>query len=211
MSAEHDAQARLESLIDEHVRRGNVVPFPDMSKRRKKQGDAQATKVSVNGTGNAAVVGSHNKVTINNVHKSRKVVADVKPGEDHITDREAAELREMVHQLHANTGKSFQLIWSTLLRQVHAPTYRLIPLDQYQQAEAYLRKWLAHANDADPEASRKRHIRYIKTNQRKLDRPDGDLTDFLQAHFGKDGLRQCTVDELVVVRNQLVANWRHQF
>lgn len=215
MSVPHDAEARLESLIEKHTQSGNVLPFPAMPKRKRKRKSTtqKQSDITVSGTGNAVVTGSHNSVTINNVRKSRKVVADVKPGEEHITNREAAELRDLVHQLHANTGKSFQLIWSVLLRQVHAPTYRLIPLDQYPVAETYLRQWLARAAPPDETeaARRKRHIRYIKTNQRKLGRPDADVTAFLQEHFDKNGLRQCTVEELVTVREQLVAIWRHRF
>lgn len=208
MSGEQDAQARLEQVIEKHVRTGNVVPFPKMPRRRP---SPQPSPVSVRGIGNAAVVGSHNQVTIN--VSRRKVVADVKPGKDHITDDQAAHLQRLVHDIHARTSKEFQTIWSALLRHVHAPKYRLIRLDRYPEAEAYLTKWLGRTGPADEAAEevRKRHIKYIKTNQRKMGRPDAEVAQFLQQHFGKDGLRACTAEELAIVRAQLVERWRHIF
>lgn len=168
-------------------------------------------KVSVHGTGNAAVVGHHNQVTIN-VTRS-KVVAEVRPGKDHITDDQATRLQQLVRDVHERTGKEFQRVWSALLRHMRAPQYRLIRLERFPEAEAYLVQWLARTTPPDEtlEQLRKRHIRYIKTNQRKLGRPDADVTQFLQEHFGKDGLRACNVEELALVRARLVERWRHTF
>lgn len=208
MSGEGDAQKRLEQLIEKHVYSGNVVPFPGMSKRRRPA--PKPAQVSVRGTGNATVVGSHH-VTIN--VNQRKVVADVKPGKEHITDEQAARLQQLVYDVHERTGREFQHVWSVLLRHVQAPKYRLIRLDRFPEAEAYLVRWLGRAapESETVEQMRKRHIRYIKTNQRKMGRPDEDVTQFVQEHFGKDGLRACTVEELAIVRTQLVERWRHTF
>lgn len=208
MSGELDAQARMEQIIEQHVRSGNVIPFPNkMAKRRP---TAAPTQVSVRGTGNATVVGSHH-VTIN--VNQRKVVADVKPGKEHITDDQAARLQQLVHDIHERTGKEFQRVWSALLRHVQAPKYRLIRLERFPEAESYLVRWLGRAAPESEtlEQIRKRHIRYIKTNQRKLARPDAEVAAFVQEHFGKDGLRACTAEELAIVRTQLVERWRHAF
>lgn len=180
-----------------------------MSKRRPEP----KTRVSAHGTGNAAVVGSHNRVTIN--VNQRKVVADVKPGKDHITDAQAARLQQLVHDIHAQTGNEFQRIWSALLRREQAPKYRLIRLERFTDAEHYLTRWLTRAapqNDAETaEQLRKRHIKYIKTNQRRMQRPDEEVAQFVQKHFNKDGLRACSAEELAFVRAQLVERWRHTF
>lgn len=209
MSGERDAQARLEQIIEKHVRSGNVIPFPKMATKRRPT--AKPAQVSVRGTGNAAVVGSNNQVTINVTR--RKVVADVKPGKDHITDDQAARLQQLVRDVHERTGREFQRVWWALLRHVQAPKYRLIRLDRFPEAEAYLMRWLGRAapEGETNEQMRKRHIRYIKTNQRKLDRPDEDVAQFVQERFGKDGLRACTLEELVIVRTELVERWRHIF
>lgn len=213
MSAGNDAEARLEALLNSHIRQGNVVPFRRPKSKAPPKPGAAGPQVRVSGTGNAAVVGSHNSVTINVRTVRKKVVADVKPGEEHITDAEAARLHQLVHDLHKRTATPHQRIWTSLLRNVKAPTYRLIALDAFPQAESYLLKWLARSTpaDEDEERSRLRHIKYIKTNQRNLSKSDEELGNFLLDRFGKDGLRQCSVDELVVVRNELVARWRHAF
>jgi hypothetical protein len=211
---DRDAQSRLEEAIRKHVYGGNVVAFKKRDPAQPRAAtSSQAARVSITGTGNAAVLGSHNSVTINVRSARKKVVADVKPGEDHITDSEAARLQELVHDLHERTAQPYQRIWVALLRSVHAPTYRLIALEDFPQAESYLLKWLASAApvDEDEAHARSRHIRYIKVNQRKMGKPDEDITAFLADRFGKDGLHQCSVDELVVVRNELVKRWRHTF
>lgn len=212
MSGEQDAKARLEAVIAKHVYSGNVIPFPTMPKpQHRRKPPPPPSRVSIRGTGNAAVVGSHNQVTIN--VSRRKVVADVRPGKDHITDEQAARLQQLVHDIHARTQREFQAIWSALLRHVQAPKYRLIRLERFPEAEAYLVRWLGRAapQDETDEQMRKRHIRYIKTNQRKLGRPDEDVAQFVQEHFGKEGLRTCTAEELAIVRTQLVESWRHIF
>lgn len=212
MSVGNDAEARLESLLNSHIRQGNVVPFRRPKSKATPKPAPSGPQIRVSGTGNAAVVGSHNSITIN-VRKASKVVADIKPGEDHITDSEAARLQQLVHDLHERTATPYQRIWTALLRHVRAPQYRLIALDAFPQAETYLLKWLARSTpaDADEANTRSRHIKYIKTNQSKLMKSDEELAGYLMARFGKDGLRQCSIDELVIVRNELVARWRHTF
>jgi hypothetical protein len=216
MSVEHDAEARLASLVNTHLREGNVLPFrkpKPKSATRPKPEPAISARVSINGTGNAAVVGSHNSVTINVRGAIKKVVAEVKPGETHITDHEAARLQQLVREVHQRTGKPFQHIWPMLLRKVDAPTYRLIRLEEFTRAESYLLHWIGSTVPADESEaeSRARHTRYIKTNQRKMNKPDDELVHFLEKRFGKTGLRECSVDELAIVRNELVARWRHTF
>lgn len=216
MSVERDVEARLADALDAHIRGGNVLPFRRPSGEpgsRRKPAAALGATVSISGTGNAAVLGSHNQVTINVRQSRKKVVADVKPGEDHITDSEAARLQQLVHDLHERTAQPFQRIWVALLRSVNAPTYRLIALDNFPKAETYLLKWLARSTptDEDEAATRSRHIRYIKVNQRKMGRPDEDITAFLADRFGKQHLHECSTDELAIVRQELVKRWRHTF
>lgn len=216
MSVESDAEMRLASALDAHIRGGNVLPFrrpASGSGAKRKPASVPGATVSISGTGNAAVLGSHNQVTINVRQARKKVVADVRPGEDHITDSEAARLQQLVHDLHERTAQPFQRIWVALLRSVNAPTYRLIALGDFPQAEAYLLRWLASAAPADEDEAhcRSRHIRYIKVNQRKMGRPDEDIAAFLADRFGKQHLNECSTDELAIVRQELVKRWRHTF
>lgn len=213
MSAGNDAEARLEALLNSHIHQGNVVPFRRPKSKAPTKPAAAGPQVQVSGSGNAAVVGSNNRVTINVRTVRKKVVADVKPGEEHITDAEAARLQQLVQDLHKRTATPHQRIWTSLLRNVKAPTYRLIAVDAFPQAETYLLKWLARSAPADEDEAKRRarHIKYIKTNQRTLSKADEELEDFLMNRFGKDGLRQCSIDELLIVRNELVQRWRHTF
>lgn len=205
MSVEKDVENRLEEAIRKHAREGNIIPFPAKQTRTAKP---QGHAVTISGDGNAAIIGSNNHVSIH-VSRPRKIVAEVHPGMEHISDDQAARLQQLVHDVHLHTGKPFQLIWTSLLRHVSAPKYRLIRSERYKSAEDYMVRWLARTTrqDETEDQERKRHIRYIKTNQRKLGRPDEDVTAYLQKHFEKSRLRQCTLNELQKVRKELVHSW----
>jgi len=205
MSVEKDVENRLEEAIRRHAREGNIIPFPAKQTRTAKP---QGHAVTISGDGNAAIIGSNNHVSIH-VSRPRKVVAEVRPGAEHISDDQAARLQQLVHDVHLHTGKPFQLIWTSLLRHVGAPKYRLIRFGHFEAAESYLVRWLAHSTSRDEteEQERKRHIRYIKTNQRKLGRSDEEVAAFLRQHIGKSHLRDCALGELQKVRKQLVGKW----
>lgn len=210
MSVEQDAEEKLESLIQRAAKEGKVIPF-----RRKTEAKPQpAPTVTVSGHGNAAVIGSNNQVSINVTHTTRKVIANVKPGAVHITDRQAATLKEMVADICKKSGKTHQFVWNQLLRHMVVPQYRLIPAGAYPEALAYLERWLGrhsaadHAGD-DAWATRKRHLAYIKINQKKKGIPDSVINDFVHQCISKGTLSECTNRELEYVR-ALVKTWTQQ-
>jgi hypothetical protein len=203
-----DPEEVLESLIRKHVSEGNIIPFPKKPVARSAAKPANA--VTVTGHGNAAVVGSHNQISIKVLQPTRKVIAEVKPGAVHITDREAAKLKEMVADICKKSGKPHQFVWSQLLRHMVVPQYRLIPAGAYPDAVAYLERWLARFGHADQDddawATRKRHLAYIKINQKKKGLPDALLHEFVREVLGKTGLSDCSNSDLEKVRG-LVKAW----
>ena len=198
MSIEKDAAETLAEVIARHAQSGNVIQFPRKSQVRA------TPQISNHGDGNAVVVGSNNTVTVNVTR--RTVIAEVKPGTVHISDAQAARLKQLVHQVAAATKWSFQRIWTVLLDTQAVPRYRLIPAAGYPSAEQYMLDWLTRLA-GDDKLERKRHIRYIKTNERTLGRGPLDLVLFLGERFGKAGLRECTTSELGIVRRDLVGKW----
>lgn len=210
MSVEQDAEERLEALIGKLAKEGKVVPFPKRPVSPAKKMPAQS--VSVIGNGNAAVIGSHNQVSIN-VRTTRKVVANVKPGDVHISDRQAAILQGMVADICKKSGKTHQFVWGHLLRHMVVPQYRLIPAAAYHDATTYLERWLARYSPSveseDSWTERKRHLGYIKVNQKKKGIPDALVADFVHEVLGKDGLSECSNRELQYVR-ALVKTWTPQ-
>ncbi|KAF1008965.1 MAG: hypothetical protein GAK28_00597 [Luteibacter sp.] len=208
MSVERDAEEKLESLIRKMSREGNVVPFP-RHEGAKRKGEA-AQVLSLTGNGSAAVIGSNNQISINVVKTTRKVVAEVKPGAVHISDREAATLKEMVADICTKSGKSHQFVWNQLLRHMVVPQYRLIPAAAYPDAIAYLSKWLARLSptyeNEESEATRKRHLAYIKITQKKKGMADSLIVSFVKEVLKKPGLRECSNKDLEYVR-VLVKTW----
>lgn len=209
MSVERDAEERLEALIGKYAKEGKVIPFPSRTKAPRKAA-GQPASVSITGDSNAAVIGSHNHVSINITRK--KVIAQVKPGPVHITETQAATLKQLVSQVAKLSGKHYSFIYTKLCNHLGVTAYRLIPVGAFEDAENYLLRWLGRLGvavqaDEDAEATRKRHLAYIKINQKKAGRVDADVADFLQISFGKTSLTECTLHELEIVR-ALVKSWK---
>ncbi|NID14996.1 hypothetical protein [Luteibacter yeojuensis] len=201
-----DPEEYLEALIRKHAAEGNIIPFP---KNPLKRAVAPSAPVVVNGDGNAAVYGSNNHISINVVRTTRRVVAEVKPGTVHITDRQAALLKDLVSVVCKASGKSHQFVWNQLLRHMVVPQYRLIPEAAYPDAVAYLEKWLARLTpvvEDDEQAKRRRHLAYIKINQKKKRMADSLIAKFVQEVLGKTGLSDCSNRDLEFVRG-LVKTW----
>ena len=104
-------------------------------------------KGSVQVTGSHNIVGNNNTTT-HHVHVNKRPNIDVSvhssPGTLHITEPQCAEIKALVGKVATASGKSFQFIYNALFRHLGGVTmYRLIPLQSYEQAELYLRKWLA--------------------------------------------------------------------
>lgn len=73
-----------------------------------------------------------------------------------------------------------------------------------------LRQVEAPEDDEDAQA-RLHHVRYIRDCQQQMHKTDDELAHFLEKRFGKSGLHACSVNELMIVRNELIALWRHTF
>jgi hypothetical protein len=110
----------------------------------------------------------------------RHVVAEVKPGTEHISDEQASELLTRIHELadlHNLVKRSKvtpQYYWSRLNRYCKVPKYRLIKATYYQKALAWCRKQLGilrstkTAEKKDPDW-RKKKIAFIQINLKNLD------------------------------------------
>lgn len=195
------AERRLEEAIARHLGNKNVVPFPKVKRVNK-----PSPSVVVSGDGN--IVGNGNTVIVRPVRK--RVVANVQPGSVHISDAQAARLQQLVGDIAASGLATHQKVWAALARRYTIPQYRLLPAASFDDAERYLVRWIARAAPAatDEGAARTKHIAYIKTNQRKLGVAQSDLTLYLASRFQKASLRDCTIEELVDVRTNLVSQWK---
>ncbi|MDO4434004.1 MAG: ORF6C domain-containing protein [Alysiella sp.] len=82
---------------------------------------------------------------IHTTHHTTKTIAEVKPGQEHITDQQASEIQKLVDDIvtiEANVKqkpRNHRAVWTALNRRMKVPSYRLIKLEQFDDALKYLR------------------------------------------------------------------------
>lgn len=169
--------------------------------------------------GDTVAIGDNNVIVIHHVPPPRpRVVAKVEPGEEHISDAQAAKLHELVGQivdLEAKLKKNpttFKTVWASLNSHCKVPSYRLIPLKSYPKAEKYLRTWIGRITSAasapkkaGPEW-RKRQYAYIFTNVKQLGLSDR-LSKLLADDYGVSSVSELSDSDLRKVY-QRVAGWK---
>ena len=114
--------------------------------------------------------------TINTQRHTTKVVAEVKPGVEHITEEQASKLTDLVNKIvelegkHRKEPRTLRSVWAALNSHMSVTRYRLIPLNSYEKAENYLRQWIGRLSSQKKAAKtdnyewRKRKYAYIKIN-----------------------------------------------
>ncbi len=141
--------------------------------------------------------------TIHTQHHTTKVVAEVKPGIEHITEEQAAKLIELVNEIveleqkHRKQPRQHRSVWAALNSHFSVTRYRLIPLGSYDKAEKYLRQWIGRlssqksAKKTDNYEWRKRKYAYIKINS-----DPQWLDSYLNQRFNADSITQISDDDL---------------
>ncbi|EAM4462184.1 transcriptional regulator [Salmonella enterica subsp. enterica serovar Oranienburg] len=149
--------------------------------------------VSPQGTANV-VQFAQDGSTVNIVSTQKHIVntkAEVKPGEEHITEAQAVKLTALVAQvveLEERVKKkpaSRQSVWGKLNSHCGVTRYRLIPVDKFEKAEKFLRQWIGRLNSqpmaaiSDNHSWRISRYSYIKINTK------GELDEWRQNYLWK--------------------------
>jgi len=164
--------------------------------------------VSVGAGNNGNVIGVINGGTIHQVHTQRhvqKTIAEVKPGEEHISDEQAAALHALVDTVVETEKRLKQKprghrsIWGALNAHCGVPQYRLIRAEDFSKAQKYLHQWVGRLNSMasapakDGDAWRKRKYAYIKINSK--DDPAA-VDRYIAKNFKVSSLTELDNDEL---------------
>lgn len=142
---------------------------------------------------------------INTLRHIEKTIAEVRPGEIHISDDQAAKLHALVEKV-AETEQRLkqkprtrQAIWGSLNAHCGVPKYRLIRAEDFAKAQKYLHQWvgrldsMASAPVKDGDAWRKRKYAFIKGNSKD----DADALDrYIAKNFGASSLTELDNDQL---------------
>ena len=116
--------------------------------------NAPVNQVSGNVT-NSVLAGAG--AVVNQINTQRHITrtkAIVKPGEEHVTDEEKADLTRLVNEIvsleaqyrSAGSAKSHRAVWSALNKHCKVTSYHLIPLEKYEMALRFLRRWIGRLN-----------------------------------------------------------------
>lgn len=142
-----------------------------------------ATTHVINQTKNSGnVIGLvQNGATVHQINTNRHVtttVAEVKPGDEHISEEQASVLMELVRknveleEKLKKTPRTHRAVWSGLNAYCKVTRYRLIKKIDFDKARKYLDQSIGRLNSMasapvkDGDAWRKRHYAYIKINSR---------------------------------------------
>lgn len=169
------------------------------SENLAKAENASQPLVHIENGGNANVVQQVQNggvVNINAQHRTT-VKAEVKPNDEHISQKQASILTGLVddivklESLVKQKPKTHRSVWSALNAHCGVTRYLLIPYEDFPKAEKYLRMWIGRLNSAKkaPKADniewRNRKYAYIKINTK--DNQDW-LAEYLNKNFATDSL-----------------------
>lgn len=137
--------------------------------------------VAVGAGNNGNVIGVVSGGTVHQVHTQRhvqKTVAEVKPGDEHISDEQASALHTLVDAVVETENRLKQkprghrAVWGALNAHCGVPAYRLIRAEDFGKAQQYLHQWIGRLSSMpsapvkDGDAWRKRKYAYIKINSK---------------------------------------------
>lgn len=126
----------------------NRVQSETLAEKVRIEGEVQAEKIINSGTMNNSVIAGSGS-TVNNINTTQHVTktkAEVRPGIEHIADEQASELQKLVDDIVVIEGsgikkvpRTHKAVWAALNRRMKVPSYRLIKLEQFEEAKKYLR------------------------------------------------------------------------
>lgn len=167
-------------------------------------------------TGNRNIVSGRDTI-INTEKIVNKVVAKVEQGDQHITEKQASVLYNLVHEivnLEKNIKKrpnSYNVVWGSLNKHIGVTQYKLIPYDDFEKAEKYLRKWIGRVNSAASAPKKNpnwRQQRYAHnhTVAKKYNLND-KMRSYMMEKFGVESQKDLDNDELDQLYRRMAA-WK---
>ncbi len=183
----------------------------------QKDGNATSSGIINNIQGsvaNSVFTGSGSTVhQVNTQQHITRTKAEVKPGTEHITDEQKANLQKLVNEIvelegkyrTSKSAKNHQAVWRSLNAKLKVTSYHLIPLDKYKIAQSHLQKWIGRLTSSktaiktDADNIRKRRYAYIHTNLKQFGLDDW-FRNYLQERHGVTSMTELDDKRLDQVR-----------
>ena len=144
---------------------------------------------------------------INTTNHTTKIKAETKPGSEHITDTMAATLKKLVDNIVSSESKvkkkpaTYKSVWGAFNNHFRVPSYRLLPIERYEDGRSYLNQWMGRIHAAptaaikDGDTWRRRKIAYIKINTKEpVD--DEALRKYISAKYKAESIAELSNDQL---------------
>ncbi len=177
--------------------------------------EASTPRVSgVNGVVHGNVVGTVQAGgVVHQIHTQRHVtrtVAEVRPGDGHITDAQAATLLGLVNTIVEKEAllkkkpRTHRSVWAAVNSHCEVPSYRLIQEKDFDRARKYLDQWMGRLNSMatapvkDGDEWRKRRYAYIKINS-KLPEDERAVAAYMKKNFDVASLTELDNQQLEAV------------
>lgn len=183
-----------------------------LAEKVRQEGEKMAGNVINNATlNNSVITGDGSTVTnINTTKHVTKTVADVKPGVEHITHEQAAELQRLVDDIVVIEGsgikqkpRSHKAVWTAFNRRMKIPGYRFLKLEQFEEGRNYLRSTIGRlmkqgtARKKMPtDEWRNRKYRYIHASFKEIPELEAWFKGYITATFGTGSKANLTDDQL---------------
>ena len=164
MSEKDEVKNKIKKIISE-----SALP--------KKNSDKSTINQTVGGNNAIAIIGEVGMV-VKTEKIVEKTVVKPTPGNEHISEEQAAVLHNLIHQVIELNNKikkrpiSYRAAWLALNNKMKVASYRMIKASDFNNAVKYLRSWIGRLSSAksaprkDP-TWRKRKYAFIFTNVKK--------------------------------------------
>ena len=193
-SSEQSSPSNVADFFTEAQKRGRSISPPPTKK--------SVVRMQITGNNSAGVIGDGNHIQINvKTPPTARPKVNVQPSSEHISDTQAAEVKELVNKIASVTGRPHAFVWSTLKRKYRFTKYQLITHDKYDDIIKYLRGWIARY-DRIPKSVDERRLRNLARIHAEAKKRKGTLEQvyaYTQEHFGTASLSKLTQAQLVEV------------
>lgn len=162
------------------------VKSSDLNKinTKDKQSNTDSTTNNFHGNvANSVFAGSGSTIhQVNTQQHITRTKADVKPGIEHITDEQKANLKRLVDEIveleskyrTAKSAKNHQAVWRSLNAKLKVTSYHFIPLEKYETAKKHLQSWVGRLNSLktaktrNADGVRKSRYAFVHTNLKQF-------------------------------------------
>ena len=190
---------------------------PSTSKPKRAPPKPQPGVIHIDGNGN--VVGDGNTINHGPIPRP-KVIAQPKPGVEHITDTQAAALLALVNEiveistLLKSRPTKHQGLWLALNAAMGVPSYRLIPAHKFQDAKTWLERQRAilRGMKSAPKklvGFRGSVIGAIHARAREFEGGDERRKAYMLKKFQTDTMTECSDSQVEMIRKH-VFGWKRK-